>query len=97
MLRAGRAGGSWVERRYLVDHRRAGGLDRLEQGLPCLARTAEVPCRSRFSFGMSGDGKKLYIYGAGFEFDVYDAATLKFEQTWDTNNDITGAGLIVIP
>ena len=62
-----------------------------------ITKTQEMQCRSRFSFGMSGDGKKLYIYGAGFEFDVYDAATLKFEQTWDTNNDITGAGLIVIP
>jgi len=57
----------------------------------------EIECRSRFSFGMSGDGKKLYIYGAGFEFNVYDAATLKFEKTWDINNDVTGAGLIVVP
>lgn len=62
-----------------------------------ITATQEIPCRSRFSFGMSGDGKKLYIYGAGFEFDVYDAATLKHEKTWDTNNDITGAGLIVVP
>ncbi len=62
-----------------------------------ITKTAEVACRSRFSFGMSGDGKKLYIYGAGFEFDVYDAATLKFEKTWDTGNDITGGGLIVTP
>jgi len=59
-------------------------------------QTAEVPCRSRFSFGMAGDGKKLYFYGAGFEIEVYDAATLKYERTWDLNNDVTGA-LIVIP
>jgi len=59
-------------------------------------RTAEVPCRSRFSFGMAGDGQKLYFYGAGFEIEVYDAATLKYEKTWDLNNDITGAGMIVI-
>jgi DNA-binding beta-propeller fold protein YncE len=62
-----------------------------------ISGTQEFQCRSRFSFGMSADGKKLYIYGAGFEFDVYDAATLKFEKTWDTNNDITGAGLVVVP
>jgi len=62
-----------------------------------LAQTAEVPCRSRFSFGMSGDGKKLYLYGAGFEIEVYDAATLKHERTWDLNNDVTGAGMIVLP
>jgi DNA-binding beta-propeller fold protein YncE len=61
-----------------------------------IAQTAEVPCRSRFSFGMAGDGKKLYFYGAGFEIEVYDAATLKHERTWDLNNDITGAGMIVL-
>lgn len=59
-------------------------------------QTGEVPCRTRFSFGMSGDGKKLYIYGAGFEIEVYDAATLQHERTWNLNNDVTGAGLVVI-
>ncbi|HMD48915.1 MAG TPA: hypothetical protein VKG79_07445, partial [Bryobacteraceae bacterium] len=62
-----------------------------------IAKTTEVPCRTRFSFGMSGDGKKLYIFGAGFEIEVYDAASLKHERTWDLNNDVTGAGMIVIP
>jgi len=61
-----------------------------------ITHTAEVPCRSRFSFGMAGDGKKLYFYGAGFEIEVYDAATLKYERTWDLNNDVTGAGMIII-
>lgn len=62
-----------------------------------ITKTQEVACRSRFSFGMSIDGKKLYIYGAGYEFDVYDAATLKFEKKWDTGNDITMGGLILTP
>ena len=62
-----------------------------------IVQTNEVPCRSRFSFGMSGDGKKLYLYGAGFEIEVYDAATLKYERTWDLNNDTTGAGMIILP
>lgn len=62
-----------------------------------LTQSAEVPCRTRFSFGMSGDGKKLYIFGAGFEIEVYDAATLKYDKTWNLNNDITGAGMIVLP
>jgi DNA-binding beta-propeller fold protein YncE len=65
-------------------------------GTSKIKQTAEVPCRSRFSFGMAGDGKKLYFYGAGFEIEVYDAATLKYERTWDLSNDITGAGMIVI-
>jgi DNA-binding beta-propeller fold protein YncE len=56
----------------------------------------EFSCRTRFSFGISGDGKKLYIYGAGFEIEVYDAATMKYEKTWDLNNDVTMGGLIAI-
>ncbi len=61
-----------------------------------LSDKAEFPCKSRFSFGMSSDGKKLYIYGASFEIEVYDAATFKYERTWDLNNDITGAGLVIV-
>ncbi len=62
-----------------------------------ITQTMELPCRSRFSFGMGGDGQKLYIYGAGFEIEVFDAKTLKYERTWDLNNDVTGAGMIVLP
>ena len=69
----------------------------LDLGRNSVTSTMEVPCRSRFSFGMAGDGKKLYIYGAGYEIEVYDAATLKYERTWDLNNDVTGAGMIVLP
>ena len=61
-----------------------------------IASKAEFSCRTRFSFGMSGDSKKLYIYGANFEIEVYDAATLKYEKTWDLNNDITMAGLVIV-
>jgi DNA-binding beta-propeller fold protein YncE len=61
-----------------------------------VASTAEFPCKTRFSFGMSGDSKKLYIYGASFEIEVYDALTLKYERTWDLNNDITMAGLVIV-
>lgn len=56
---------------------------------------AEFPCRSRFQFGMSGDGKKLYIYGASFSIEVYDAKTLKMEKDWDLGNDATGAGMVI--
>ena len=62
-----------------------------------ITQTMELPCRSRFSFGMGGDGQKLYIYGAGYEIEVFDAKTLKYERTWDLNNDVTGAGMIVLP
>jgi hypothetical protein len=62
-----------------------------------VTQKAEVPCRTRFTLGISTDGKKLYIYGAGFDIEVYDAATLKYEKTWDLNNDVTYAGIVVIP
>jgi hypothetical protein len=62
-----------------------------------LTQKAEVPCRTRFSFGMSSNGEKLYIYGAGFEIEVYDAARFKLEKTWDLQNDITYAGIAVLP
>lgn len=60
-------------------------------------QTAEVPCRARFSFGMASSGKQLYIYGAGFEIEVYDAATLQHERTWDLKTDVTPAGIVVLP
>ena len=37
-----------------------------------ITQTQELPCRARFSFGMSGNGKKLYIYAAGYQIEVYD-------------------------
>jgi len=55
----------------------------------------EFDCRSRFQFGMSGDGKKLYIYGASYDIEIYDAQTLAYEKTVDLGNDTTGAGLII--
>jgi len=62
-----------------------------------ITQKAEVPCRTRFTLGISANGKKLYIYGAGFEIEVYDAATLKYEKTWDLGTDITYAGIAVLP
>lgn len=58
---------------------------------------AEFPCRSRFRLGMSMDGAKLYIYGASYDIEVYDAKTLKLEATWDLGNDATGAGMVSVP
>ncbi len=68
----------------------------INMGTSKIVSTAEFSCKSRFSFGMSADTKKLYIYGASFEIEVYDAATLKYERTWDLNNDITMAGLVIV-
>jgi hypothetical protein len=57
---------------------------------------AEFHCRSRFTFGISGDGQKLYIYGASYDIEVYDAKTLKFEKTWDLQADATMAGMLIL-
>lgn len=58
---------------------------------------AEFPCRSRFRLGMSMDGRKLYIYGASYDVEVYDAKTLKHDVTWDLGYDTTGAGMVAVP
>jgi DNA-binding beta-propeller fold protein YncE len=57
---------------------------------------SEFECRSRFRFGLSSDGSKLYIYGASYDIEVYDAKTLKLEKTWDLGQDTTGAGLVIV-
>ncbi|WP_421885451.1 YncE family protein [Novosphingobium sp.] len=56
---------------------------------------AEFPCRSRFQFGSSGDSKLLYIYGASYDIEMYDAQTLQHVKTVDLGNDTTGAGMII--
>jgi len=58
---------------------------------------AEFPCRSRFQLGMSSDGTKLYIYGASYDIEVYDAKTLKWEKTWNLEADATMAGMLYAP
>ncbi|HEX4227929.1 MAG TPA: hypothetical protein VHZ07_04620 [Bryobacteraceae bacterium] len=62
-----------------------------------ITKRAEVPCRTRFTLGISTNGKKLYIYGAGFDIEVYDAATLKYEKTYDLNTDVTYGGIVELP
>jgi DNA-binding beta-propeller fold protein YncE len=62
-----------------------------------ITQRADLACRTRFTLGISSDGKKLYIYGAGFDIEVYDAATLKYEKTWDLKTDVTYAGIAVLP
>lgn len=61
-----------------------------------LVRKQEFDGRARFSFGLSSDGKELYIYGAGYTVEVYDAATMQLKHTIDLNADSTG-GMVVVP
>lgn len=57
---------------------------------------AEFQCRSRFRFGLSGDGTQLYIYGASYDIEVYDGQSLQLVDTWDLERDTTGAGMVVV-
>ncbi len=61
-----------------------------------ILKTQEFPGRSRFSFGLSTDGKEFYIYGAGYEIDIYDAQTMQKKHTIDLNTDVT-TGMVAIP
>jgi hypothetical protein len=61
-----------------------------------LIRKREFPGRTRFYFALSADGSKIFIYGAGYEIEVYDAATLELRNTVEVPGDIT-TNMIVLP
>jgi DNA-binding beta-propeller fold protein YncE len=61
-----------------------------------LVRKGEFEGRARYSFAVSSDGKDLYIYAAGYQIEVYDAATMKLRNTIDVNADIT-TEMLVLP
>jgi WD40 repeat protein len=56
----------------------------------------EFQGRNRFSFGLSADGAKILIYGAGYEIDVYDAKTFEFHNNVILPGDMT-SNIIVMP
>src|SRR5258707_11529398 len=61
-----------------------------------LLRSGEFDGRTRFSFGLSADGTKLLIYGAGYQITVYDAATFEQRSDIDVLGDMT-TNLVVLP
>jgi DNA-binding beta-propeller fold protein YncE len=54
-----------------------------------------VPARISFRLGMSSDGKKLYLYGAGSTIEFFDADTLQSTKLLYLNKDTT-TNLIVL-
>lgn len=52
--------------------------------------------RTRLNLAMSADGKKLLIYNAGFEVEVYNSKTLALENTINLGGDTT-SNIIVAP
>jgi DNA-binding beta-propeller fold protein YncE len=86
---------------YAVTFNGQGGNRRCEfwefdLGTNRLARKQEFDGRARFSFGISSTGKELYIYGAGYDIEVWDAATMQLRNRIDLNADTT-AGIVVLP
>jgi len=60
-----------------------------------VVKKVPVPARISFRFGMSSDGKTLYLYGAGSSIEFFDAATLQSQKLLLLNKDTT-TNLIVL-
>jgi len=52
-------------------------------------KTQPLESRPTFRFGISSDGKKLYLYGSGSTLEIFDASTLASEKLIYLNRDIT--------
>jgi len=52
-------------------------------------KTQPFESRPTFRFGISSDGKKLYLYGSGSTLEIFDAATLTSRKVLYLNRDIT--------
>jgi hypothetical protein len=61
-----------------------------------LIRSREFDGRTRFTLGASADGTKLFIYGAGYEIEVYDAQTFERRSVVEVPGDMT-TNMIVLP
>ncbi len=72
----------------------AGGNRRTEWwvwdiGTGKVIKKQEFEGRPTFRFGISSDGKKLYLYGAGSTLEVFDAETLQSRKLIYMNRDGT--------
>jgi hypothetical protein len=54
-----------------------------------VVKTQPFESRPTFRFGISSDGKKLYLYGSGSTLEIFDAATLTSRKMLYLNKDIT--------
>src|SRR4029077_2329080 len=61
-----------------------------------LIRKREFDGRTRFYFSISADGTKLFLYGAGFEIEIYDAKTLEFRNNVEVPGDMT-THMVMLP
>jgi hypothetical protein len=61
-----------------------------------LIRKREFDGRTRFYFGVSADGAKLFIYGAGYQIEVYDAQTFELRSNVEAPGDMT-TNMVALP
>ena len=54
-----------------------------------VVKKAPFEARPTLRFGLSGDGKKIYLYGAGSSFEVFDGDTLRSRKLIFLNKDTT--------
>jgi hypothetical protein len=54
-----------------------------------VVKKAPFEARPTLRFGLSGDGKKIYLYGAGSSFEVFDGDTLQSRKLIFLNKDTT--------
>jgi hypothetical protein len=57
----------------------------------------EFPGRTRFSTGLTSDGKYIIVYGAGHTMELYDVKTLKLVKDIDMDADMTTPLLAIVP
>jgi len=79
---------------YSVMFNYAGGSRRTEWWVWDLQthqviKTQPFESRTTLKFGISSDGKKLYLYGSGSTLEIFDAATLTSRKVMYLNRDIT--------
>jgi hypothetical protein len=82
------------KRGYSVMYTGAGGNRRTEWWVWDLethqvVKTEPFESRPTFNFGLSSDGKKLYLYGSGSSLEIFDAETLKSRKLLRLNKDLT--------
>jgi DNA-binding beta-propeller fold protein YncE len=79
---------------YSVMFQGAGGNRRTEWWVwdvknQQVLKKQEFESRPTFEFGISSDGKKLYIYGSGSTLEIVDAGTLQSKKVMYLNKDLT--------
>lgn len=62
-----------------------------------VTKRATFPGRTRFTIGMTADGKHLIVYGAGYTMELYDSASLQYVKQIDVNADMTSSLLALPP